>query len=324
MNRHQHQQPQRQQEAPKPHGSGWFGGAPASKLLIAFSVVLFLVIHDHAAAWQLDSDAMSKRGNAYRYITSKGTFLSTGELIVGTAMLVFLFRKYERELGTRKFVVFWLFVNALCVAQEFLLLQLLTARNRVLDLSIPTRWQYAGPYPLIGALFFLFHCYAPRLHPRFVSVLGFHFSEKAFYYLWCFHLMGSGGWNTVVPVVTGAVAALFYLKVLQDYLDVPDFLVHAVQPVFERLGLLEAPVAVRGVHPTAAVAAAAAAAAAQVPQHRPVERPAAQEIPMPDPDPSAVEQLTAMGFPRPQVMEALRQSHNNVEHAANRLLSGSS
>lgn len=321
MNRHQQQQPQRQQQhVPKPQGSEWFAGAPASKLLIAFSVVLFLVIHDRTASWQLDSYAMSKSGNTYRYITSKGTFLSTGELIVGTALQVFLFRKYERELGTRKFVIFLLFVNALCVAQEFLLLQLLMARNLVLDLPNPIRWQYAGPYPLIGGLFTLFHCYAPRMHPRFVSVLGFHFSEKAFYYLWCFHLIGSGGWNTVVPAVTGIVAALLYLKVLQDHFDVPDFIVRAVQPVFERLGLLEAPVAVRGVHATAA---AAAVAAAQVPQHRPVERPAAQEIPMPDPDPSAVEQLTAMGFPRPQVMEALRQSHNNVEHAANRLLSGS-
>lgn len=240
---------------------------------------------------------------------------------MGTALQIFLLRKYERELGTRKFVVFLALATALAIVQEVLLIQLLTARNRVLDMSEPSRWKYSGPYASIGALFTLFHCFAPRLHPRFVSLLGFQFSEKAFYYLWFFYLTGSGGWNTVVPAATGIIPAVLYIKVLHEYLDVPDFVVHAVRPVFERLGLLETPLAFRGVHPTAE--AAAAAAAEQMPL-RPVERPPAQEIPMPEPDPSAVDQLTAMGFPQPQVMEALRQSHNNVEHAANRLLSGSS
>jgi UBA/TS-N domain len=40
-------------------------------------------------------------------------------------------------------------------------------------------------------------------------------------------------------------------------------------------------------------------------------------------DAEAVEQLCTMGFERAQVVLALRQSHNNIEHAANRLLSSS-
>lgn len=307
---------QRQLQVPNLQGGEWFTGAPASKLLIGFSVVLYLVVSEKSAAWQMDSSSMMNHGNFYRYFTSKCTFLSTGEVVVGTAMQIFLLRKYERELGTRKFLVFVLFVTALAILQEAILLQLITSRNRVLDLPIPLRWQYAGPYAVLGALFAVFHCYAPRLHPRFVSVLGFHFSEKAFYYLWFLHLICSGGWHTVVPTVTGVIAAAVYLKGLQEYVDFPDWLVRIVRPAVVRLRLSEAPVFARGMHP----AAAAAAATTQLP-YRPIERPAAQEIPMPEPDPSAVEQLLAMGFPQPQVLEALRQSHNNVEHAANRLLS---
>jgi hypothetical protein len=39
--------------------------------------------------------------------------------------------------------------------------------------------------------------------------------------------------------------------------------------------------------------------------------------------PENIEQLTAMGFERDVVVMALREADNNVEHAANRLLSGS-
>ena len=62
-----------------------------------------------------------------------------------------------------------------------------------------------------------------------------------------------------------------------------------------------------------AAAAAAAAAAAQ--------RPAVARPPAP-PDPGAIEQLTAMGFERQRVLDALRATNNNVERAADRLLTG--
>ena len=47
-------------------------------------------------------------------------------------------------------------------------------------------------------------------------------------------------------------------------------------------------------------------------------------LPVENVDNEAVEQLCNMGFERPHVILALRQSHNNIEHAANRLLSSSS
>jgi len=47
-------------------------------------------------------------------------------------------------------------------------------------------------------------------------------------------------------------------------------------------------------------------------------------VPISDPpSEEAIQTLTAMGFEMDAVVSALRQADNNVEHAANRLLSGS-
>ena len=324
-------QPQRQQRAPaagnnhnpSPNikGNAWFQGAPATKVVLACNVLLHVVLinggHKEAALLQLDSYAMRNGNDWYRYFTSKLTFGTTGELIVGTSLLVFLMRKYERELSTRKFVALYGYALGLGVIQEIVLLQLLVYQNRILDLPNGIRWQYAGPYPVIGALFTLFHMTSPRLHPRFVSILGFQFSEKSFYYLWFLHLIFSGGWSTVVPTLSGCVSTILYLNTpLKEVLLIPDALVRFVEPVMDQLGLSDAPAVVappgRGLNPVAA--------------RPPVQRQQQQQqqqqelIPAPEPDPAAIEQLTSMGFPRQRVMEALRQTHNNVEHAANRLL----
>jgi len=316
-------------------GPAWFQGAPATKIVLAFNVLLHIFLNNtgssnnkEAAALKFDSYAMRNGKDFYRYFTSKLTFGTAGELIVGTSLLVFLMRKYERELSTRKFVALYGITIGLGIAQEVALQQVLDYRNRVLDLANPIRWQYAGPYPIVGALFTLFHMTAPRLHPRFVSILGFQFSEKSFYYLWFLHLICSGGWNTVVPAMTGCATAILYLhSPLKDF-QVPDTLVRSVQPILDRLGLSDAPSPVRGVHPAGAAAAAAANAARQPVQRRAAAAPPPQQqeqqIPTPEPDPAAIDQLTGMGFPRQRVMEALRQSHNNVEHAANRLLTDTS
>jgi uncharacterized UBP type Zn finger protein len=42
--------------------------------------------------------------------------------------------------------------------------------------------------------------------------------------------------------------------------------------------------------------------------------------PTPPPDEAAIDQLVLMGFPRDKVIEALQNSHNDVNRAADRLL----
>jgi len=141
----------------------------------------------------------------------------------------------------------------------------------------------------------------------------------------------SGGWHTVGAALTGWVAGWVYLRapLLQEWLQVPEAVVRVVQPALDRLGLADTTVAapaVRGGVPAAAAAAAAARPAAQQRQQQQQLQQEQQQQLLPDPpapDPAAIEQLTNMGFPRPRVLEALRLSHNNVEHAANRLLTDS-
>ena len=187
---HQPQPQQRQQLAPPAqaaasqhsNSNAWFQGAPATKILLAFTVLLHVFLHKNstpATAQQRLSfrQLPSHKDNDtyYRYyFSSKLTFATTGELVVGTALLVFLGRKYERELGTRRFLAFLVYAGLFAVVQEALLRQwLLVYANRVLDTrSTPLRWRYAGPYFAVGALFCVFHATAPRLHPRFVSLLG--------------------------------------------------------------------------------------------------------------------------------------------------------
>lgn len=329
----------------------WFRGSPISKILLLISIVLYLIVHHTPHIrdlWRFDSFVLSSQRQGYRLLSSKILFGTNTEVIVGTSLQMYMYRKFEREMGSYQFLKFVLTICTLTIAQEMVLMPWLSSSNAVY-------WSYGGPYCVIGALFLYFHWYTPRLHPRFVSIFQFHFSEKSLYYFWLLYLLiGSGrdtvrstsvadtlsGWyGALIPLCMGMIASWIYHFTSQNrYVVQLDRRMHAtlVLPILRRFGLEDNnnPVAMmRGVvqHP---MAAAIAANAPRLRQRQNVAPPAAaapavnnnnhwmQEIPLPEPDMAAVEQLTAMGFPQPQVMEALRQSHNNVEHAANRLLSG--
>ena len=69
-----------------------------------------------------------------------------------------------------------------------------------------------GPYPQIGSLLMLFHMYTPWLHPKFFSILGFDFPEKAIIYACAIQVMYSGGMSgTMLPsllgILTGYICA---------------------------------------------------------------------------------------------------------------------
>jgi UBA/TS-N domain len=333
----------------------WFRGAPISKGLLIVSMILYLIVHQYHTPsarelWSFNSLILSKRpSQGFRFFTSKVLFASNTEVIVGTTLQLFLYRKFEREFGSYQFLKLVLTIYCLTIAQEMVIFQWLSRQARY--------WSYGGPYCVLGALFLYYHWYIPRLHPRFVSLFNFHFSEKSLYYFWFLYLLlGSNrdatsrsdastlsGWQgALIPVVMGMVSACMYHVTSQNRFVLQlDRRIHAtiVEPLLQRF-------VSEGNHTTAVmrgiaqqiIAPAIAANAAPQPglrqRHAPTVTPAApaaannhngswmQEIPLPEPDLAAVEQLTAMGFPQPQVMEALRQSHNNVEHAANRLLSG--
>jgi len=278
----------------------------------------YLFVNTKHASMLMEFNAIKilERGDSYRYLTSKITFGSTSELVIGTILLVYLVRKFEREMGSRKVALFCLFVNCATVAIESVV---------VMNSSSSFNLRYSGPYPLIGAFFSLYHRYTPRLHPRFFSILGINFSEKIFHYVWLAQVASSGGWDSAYSVGIGWSMALCYeLVPFFKKLDLPD----AIASVFGDLSsrLLESPPRIlvpqvaRGAGGGRMYAAGRPAAAAAAGGVRPTA--AAQRAPMPAAaaDPAAIEQLVNMGFSRAQVVDALQSSNNDVQRAAERLL----
>jgi membrane associated rhomboid family serine protease len=327
-----------------------FAGAPATKLLTAVTLLSYLIIHSQKAhdLLQLDSAKLlnTHSNSGYRYWTSKLTFYSTGELITGGMLLLFLSRKMEREMGSRKFSVFYLLVSITAMAMELIMVHTDMLMLFSSSSAGSSKWQYAGPYAVLGALFWLFHKFTPRLHPRFFGVAGFYFSEKSFYYLWFLQVATAAKWHTVTAVAIGVVVGAIYTNAAPvawlKLLDVPDVVASLCSKFGERV-LLQAPP--RMMVPSGGgnggngnpggdlrQRPAGAAPAHPIFGHAPppmqqgaqqIPAPAQQQRdfpPTPPPDEASIDQLVLMGFPRDKVVEALQNSHNDVNRAADRLL----
>jgi hypothetical protein len=298
---------------PGVQNQAWFLGAPVSKLVAVGLVIAHVVIQSrnkgHYSPPSLDEDI-----KFYRLFTSKLVFGSTGETVLGTLALGMHMRRFEREMGSRKFLLLLLVTNVFTMILE------LTAMLSLDMLDL----QYSGPYPILGAMILLYIKYTPRLHPRFVSVLGFAFSEKSLSYFLCAYVVGYQGIFTVVPTVLGMLAAYVFVHVHWDF---PNFIVRAFKPLEGICALLVDPPPRVYAPLTQAQNARGAPRgndpfAQQQPQRRAVRPPVAAAPPSPPPE-EAIEQLTAMGFERQRVLDALQSTNNNVERAADRLLSGS-
>ena len=288
-------------------------GAPFSKLVgLATGISYLFVNTKHTVAYiAFDAVKIRERGDSYRLFTSKMTFATTSELVIGTTLLIYLMRKFEREMGSRKITLYCLFINVATIALE----SFLVANGSLMSFNL----RYSGPYPLIGAFFSLYHRHTPRLHPRFFSVLGINFSEKVFHYFWLAQVASSGGWNTCYAIGIGWFAALMYdfLPVVKS-LDVPNFLAKVAGDLSSRL--LEA-------SPRILVPQAPGRGGGRMfnaPQPRPPQqgnvRPTAAARAPVVADPGATEQLVNMGFSRTQVVEALQSTNNDVNRAAELLL----
>lgn len=294
----------------------WYQGAPLTKLVSVGTVVFYVLFNAKSAQDSIAMDSFrmlrtsSSTGSSqwHRYWSSKLTFGTTGELVMGGMLVTLLARQLEREMGSRKFGVFWGLLNGCAIAMEVVYVGASTLMT--------SPYRYQGPYAALGGMMYLFHRYSPRLHPRFFGILGFTFSEKSFYYLWFVQVIGYGGWNTVIATTLGGITAYAYVALnLHETIDLPD----AIAKPLTALGahLSEPPPRIlaptnhrRGGGRNNAPPAAAAAAP-----------PAAPRPPAP-PDAAAIEQLTSMGFERQQVINALQATNNNVERAADILLSG--
>ena len=195
---------------------------------------------------------------------------------------------------------------------------------------------YCGPYPCLGAMFTLYHLYRPILHPKFFSILGFDFSEKSFLYAFAFQVIYSGGWiGTVFPSVAGMIAGYICIqKTILELEYVPTFvfsfasnyLTFFADDTANQLFVTRAMARNLTPHDTGMNRNntnnnnATRQRTNLQEQHLAAARYSQQPPPPPPPSEEAIEQLTIVGFDREGVIRALRATDNNVEAAANRLL----
>ena len=283
--------------------NGFFVGAPLTKITGVAAMVLFATAKSgsfHLESLAFDGLRVRDHGEIYRYVSSVVTFQSTSQLLPCGMLLVYALRRLEREMSSRKTTVLVVWVNLFSMACQAFAVPYLLYHDYNL--------RYCGPYALMGALFYYFHRYTPRIVPKYVSILGFHLSDKMWQYIWYAQVaFGSAGAPGAGVFGTGILAAWIFDKFLPK-VDVPDGLASLVGGIVGRIS--DPPPRTimpgRGV-PRQRVATAAAAAAVAPPRNVP-------------PSEEAIEQLTNMGFPRARVVEALQATNNDVQRAADRLL----
>lgn len=278
-------------------------GAPVSKflsILMLLSYVAAEVLDCHQQL-SLDADALLNEGEVWRIFTSQIVFGSMGELLFGMGTLCPLMCRFEREMGSRKYGTFLLTTSLLSLIWEMSMSQIILTAPR------------AGPYHFLGSHLFLFHRYGPRLFPRFFGLFGFDFSEKCFTYAFAFQLILANGQGELLASVLGAVAgyACSTPALPLHRLELPEGC-YAIWGIF---GLGGAPPRVVRRRRVEAVGTRQRL----IPSFGEGEaaRPVA-EVAVPE---ELVENLTGMGFGREEVVRTLRACNNNVELAANRLLS---
>ena len=234
-------------------------------------------------------------------------------------MLSMLMRRFEREMGSSKFFAVLLLTNILTMILEATAIMVFDPQHeedKVLLLG------YSGPYPWIGACLLLFVKYSPRLYPRFISILGLSFSEKAITSTFALYVAGNGGLTTLLPTALGALSMFVLTPFLDSQKKLPTLLSKLYPGVLFSIlsdppARIYAPLMIAQMQAQGRGRGGGGTAVPAAPRPTP-RRPVA---PAPPPE-EAIEQLTAMGFGREEVVQALQASSNSVERAANILLSG--
>lgn len=331
--------------------SAYFQGCPLSKFITMAVIFSHIVLEKGGFAGgsdllSLNLEDVMIHGEIHRLFLHPLTFSSMGELVTGLLVLVPFMRQFEREMGTKKFGSF-LLVKCLLLSTIFQLLCLLCLESTFSSSSNQYRFDLSpGPYSFIGSLLFLYHVYTPRLYPKFIGILGFDLSEKSINYGFTFVTVYSQGLSSIIPTLSGFIASWISISQSNFYGSwecvLPSFVYNIAISVGKIFGLdqlittniylsrsgINAAIMRhhdnhRQLHRHAppprgfggARGGGGFAAAAQQPQFQPMP-------PSAPPSEEAIEQLTAMGFERDAVIRALGATDNNVEAAANRLLSG--
>lgn len=265
-------------------------------------MILLLTLFSYSTL-PTDTTKIFDHAQYYRIFVCNLTFGSIGELIFGLMALCPLLRRFEREMGSRKFGAFIVYASVLSTILELVFFNIFFIER------------YSGPYPQLGAVLALFHKFTPRMHPKFVGILGYDLSEKSITYGLCAQVILFGGFSTMIPTFFGFLSGLLAVKWSDS--ELPDF-VYTIAGLVGKVITDDAP----SVMMSRSVQRGGANRTRRTITGTQVAPPAQPPRPPPPPPEEAIAQLTSMGFDREAVIRALQQTDNNVEAAANRLLMG--
>ena len=324
---------QQQPNYPKP----WFLGAPISKVLcILWAAGSLWVIRSHNTDSEFYGDRnydhnMNLWGAAVWSGPSSWVFESTSEMIFGLSFLGHFLRRLEQELSSRRLVAWIILLEATYVFVR--LCAVATLDEEVIYFFVAPGFAN-GPYLFVGGILQWYIACVPRLHPRFLSstTLGISLSEKSLPYFWALYILTTKGSASLFVGAIGVLASAIYFFLLSTtnnngtsnipFVDLPEFVVKLLP--WESIGGLflidaspkvYAPFITRG-------GLMAARGGPRRQRRAPQVEPPPVAVAVAVPSPEKIAQLTSMGFEEDRVKEALRVSDNNVERAANILLTG--
>lgn len=291
-------------------GPSGFNNAPVSKVVVIACGIASVIVGTQGAskACGLSYQALVKKFQFWRLLTSSCVFSSTPELIFGL-YLVYFFRIFERQIGSNKYSVFLLFS---------------TIVTTLLNVAVVTVWKdrtplglSPGPYGLVFASFVQFFNDIPT-STRF-RLFGAQFSDKSFVYLAGLQLLFSAWKRSFIPGICGLVAGVAYRLNLLGIRRVkfPEAIASAAArafaPLFSRGGAVSSSNGRRASTPQY-VGGLQGRGAALAPS-APVLLPPSEE---------SVAMLVSMGFERNRAVQALTQTRSDVTAATNLLLEGQS
>lgn len=310
-----------------------FHNAPVMKVLIGALCGFFLLGTYTAAPLsaldiRIDSKAMFQRHEYWRILAAQLTFQSGGEMLVGV-LLLYMFRQFERQLGTSKFSLHVIVSTAIAC----------TLQVALISFAPSLQYMSPGPYALIFALFPKYIYYVPKIHPRLFSIFGVNLSDKFLCYLFGLQLLFCDGWHSIAAAAPGFLVGSLFVgesSLLQNY-----SLPRSINRQFARWVLPLVASRAPGSRRVSAQRRARTAEVATGNQETP-RLPLATVVPRPPlegtgavvlpggalPNEAAIGSLMglaqSMGLDRAEVVRALRASDNSVQQAANLLITSGS
>ncbi|CEG41855.1 protein kinase [Plasmopara halstedii] len=308
-----------------------FYGAPVT---YAFSLAVGAassasLLLDSGHLLSLDRDAVLNRLQYWRLLSNQLTFHHGLAVSLGLYS-VFQFRVLERQLGSRKFGSILVFVLSFSGALQLIALTSYPELAKIIP---------GGPYSFLGALVVYFNKFIPKLHPRSLSFWGLNFSEKSSTYFLLLLLLAHD-FHALIPFFAGSFCGYLFNSTPLGQLRLPSFLCsifNLLHPLFDVV-----PASTLALQRQRRALEAQRRVNARFNRGRPGQGFRDQLLPgaggmMPGgglaaggmlpphlaaapPSEDIIQQLMALGFDREHALQALQETDNNVEAAANRLL----